>query len=123
MNIIVSGMIAGVPWQGGATWAVLQYVLGFQRLGHDVCFVEPVAEDALQPSPSKTPLALSTSAAYFRQVMTEFGLEEKAALVLTGTRQTVGLPYRQLCEVARRADVLINISGMLTDDELIGAFL
>jgi hypothetical protein len=119
MNIILSGMIAGVPQQGGATWAVLQYLLGFQRLGHEVCFIEPVAEGALRPS--RTPLALSTSAAYFRQVMTEFGLEEKAALLLTGTRQTVGLPYRQLREVARRADVLINISGMLTDEELIGA--
>ena len=119
MNIILSGMIAGVPWQGGATWAVLQYVLGFRRLGHEVYFVEPLAESALRPA--EAPLTLSTNAAYFRQVMAEFGLAEKAALLLTDTRQTVGLSYRQLGEVARRADVLINISGMLTDEELTGA--
>jgi len=119
MNIILSGMIASVPRQGGATWAVLQYVLGFQRLGHEVYFVEPLAESALRPA--EAPLALSTNAAYFRQVMAEFGLAEKAALLLTGTRQTVGLSYRQLGEVAHRADVLINISGMLTDEELTGA--
>ena len=33
MRIVVSGMIAADPFQGGATWAVLQYVLGFRALG------------------------------------------------------------------------------------------
>src|SRR5437588_9875265 len=119
MNILVSGMIAGVPRQGGATWAVLQYLLGLRRLGHEVCFVEPLAERSLQPA--GTPLERSTNAAYFRDVMAEFDLAQTAALLLTGTRQTVGLPYRQVCEAARRADVLINIAGMLTDAELTGA--
>ena len=36
VRILVAGMVAGVPGQGGATWAVLQYVLGLRRLGHDV---------------------------------------------------------------------------------------
>jgi len=119
MNIIVSGMIAGVPRQGGATWAVLQYLLGFQRLGHDVYFVEPVAEGSLQPA--RAPFDQSTNAAYFRDVMAEFGLTGKAALLLTAARQTVGLSYRQLCDTARRADLLINIAGMLADGELTSA--
>lgn len=42
LTILLSGMIAGVPHQGGATWAVLQYLLGFRRLGHDVHLYEPV---------------------------------------------------------------------------------
>ena len=41
-SVIVSGMIAATPWQGGATWAVLQYLLGLRRLGCEVYFVEPV---------------------------------------------------------------------------------
>jgi len=41
-TILVSGMIAAHPWQGGATWAVLQYVLGFRRLGYEVYLVEPI---------------------------------------------------------------------------------
>ena len=35
-------MIAAVPHHGGATWAVLQYLLGFRELGHEVVFVEQV---------------------------------------------------------------------------------
>ncbi len=117
LTILLSGMIAADPYQGGATWAVLQYLLGFQRLGHAVYFVEPVAEAALQPA--GTPLAHSANAAYFRQVMADFGLEQTSALLLAGTQQTVGLSYPQLREAAGRADVLINISGMLTDEALI----
>jgi hypothetical protein len=117
LTIVLSGMIAADPYQGGATWAVLQYLLGFRRLGHEVYFVEPLVDSRLDPA--ELPLAQTRNAAYFREVAHAFQLEEAAALLLAGTRQTVGLPYAALCELGRRADILINISGMLTDPELI----
>jgi hypothetical protein len=115
-TILLSGMIAADPGQGGATWAVLQYLLGFKRLGHDVYFVEPVPEASVRPAGAS--LAQSDNAAYFQRVTADFGLEQTSALVLANTEQTVGLLYRELREIARRTDVLINISGMLTDDAL-----
>lgn len=118
LTILFSGMMAADLHQGGAIWAVLQYVLGLARLGHDVFFVEPVPQAALRPA--GTPLALSENAASFRQVAAEFGLERSAALVMAGTDETVGLTYDELRDVAHRADLLINVSGMLTDSELIG---
>jgi hypothetical protein len=117
LKIVFSGMIAGDPHQGGATWAVLQYVLGLLALGHDVALVEPLAAKALQPA--RGSLQDSTNAAYFRQIIGEFELADRAALLLDGSRQTVGLSYEQVQEIAQRADVLINVSGMLTDRELI----
>jgi Phosphotransferase enzyme family len=42
MRILVAGMVAADPHQGGATWAVLQYVHGLEALGHDVWLVDPV---------------------------------------------------------------------------------
>src|SRR5439155_2861120 len=87
MNIILSGMIAGVPRQGGATWAVLQYLLGLLHLGHEVFFVEPIQDQALQPPASA--LAHSNNAVYFRYVAAEFGLEHRTALWRTGTTETV----------------------------------
>jgi hypothetical protein len=118
LTILLSGMIAGDPHQGGATWAVLQYLLGFRRLGHDVFFVEPVAAKALQPAGAA--LAASENAAYFRRVVADFGLAERSALLLAGTRETVGLPHAELVRAAARADVLINVSGMLIDDVITG---
>jgi hypothetical protein len=64
-------------------------------------------------------LERSANAVYFRQVAADFGLTQTAALLLTGTRTTVGVPYERLQQVARHADLLINISGMLTDAALI----
>jgi hypothetical protein len=113
-TILLSGMMAADPGQGGATWAVLQYLLGFKRLGHDVYFVEPVPEASLRPAGAS--LAQSDNTAYFQRVAADFGLEQTSALLLANTQQTVGLPYRELREIARRTDVLINISGMLTDE-------
>ena len=115
-TIILSGMIAAEPWQGGATWAVLQYILGFRQLGHEVFFIEPIQPKALRPAGN--PLADSENADYFRQVADGFGFRGQSALLLADTRETFGLSYEQLKEVAQRADVLINISGMLTDETL-----
>jgi len=118
LRIVVSGMIAADPYQGGAAWAVLQYVLGLSRLGHRVWLVEPIPRASLRPldcAPGET-----RNASYFREVAAAFDLESATWLV-AGTQETVGLPYRDLVRVAQGADVLINISGMLADPELIQA--
>src|SRR5437763_13315912 len=110
--LLVSGMVAADPYQGGATWAVLQYVLGFRRLGYDVFFVEPIPAEKLRPHrpaplepearardglslarASGSALNTSANAAYFRKVTRAFGLTGRAALLLAGTREKVGLPY------------------------------
>jgi len=117
LTIVVAGMIAGDPFQGGATWAVLQYLLGLRQSGHDVHFIEPVARHKLQPRGAS--LSRSTNAAYFRQVVHDFDFEARAALLLAGTQETEGRSYDSLRALAARADLLINISGMLTDPALI----
>src|SRR5881397_1830938 len=94
LKILLSGMVAGDPHQGGATWAVLQYLLGLRRLGHDVYLVEPVRPPALRPAGAA--LADSDNAAYFHRVAAEFGLEGHRALILEGTRETLGIPYDAL---------------------------
>jgi hypothetical protein len=117
LTIILSGMISADPHQGGATWAVLQYALGLRALGHHVLFVEPIDPARIQPAGAA--LGDSVNAAYFRQVMSDFGLSDSAALLLARSRLTVGLSYAQLCDVVGRADLLLNISGMLADENLI----
>lgn len=105
LRILLSGTLAGVPGQGGATWAILQYALGFKRLGHQVLFVEPVE--------AATPEVV----AYFQNVVDEFELD--AALLVAATPETVGLPYEHVLEAARAADVLVNVSGILREEALL----
>ncbi len=108
LKIVLSGMLAGDPHQGGATWAVLQYVAGLEALGHDVLVIEPVARDALDRR--------SAVSSYFRLLALP---RDRAALLCRGGRETVGVPYPQLAAFAAEADVLLNISGMLRDEHLV----
>jgi hypothetical protein len=117
LTILLSGMVAANPHYGGASWAVLQYVLGLKRLGHEVYVVEPVAARSLQPE--RAPLARSVNARYFRRVMEDFGLDGASALLLAGTTETVGASYEELRTLTRRADVLVNINGILAERELV----
>jgi hypothetical protein len=110
-RLVFSGMIAGTPHQGGATWAVLQYLAGFRRLGWDVHFVEPVAD--LHRADG--------SIAYCREVMTAFGLERRWTLVDPASGETAGTTRRELDQVAAAADLLVNVSGMLTDTRVLDA--
>jgi len=84
-------MIAGTPNQGGAAWAVLQYVLGLKRLGHDVRLIEPVE----QPS--------ETTRRYFADVADGFGLVGE---LLAEPRQLDAF------------DVALNISGLLPAESI-----
>ena len=49
LKVVFAGMVAADAGQGGAAWAVLQYILGLEHLGHDVCFVEPISPSKLRP--------------------------------------------------------------------------
>jgi hypothetical protein len=108
-RIVVSGMIAGSPGHGGASWAILQYVLGLGRLGHDVVLVEPVS------------FLSAERAAYFEAITAEFDLRDRAALLDTATGVTVGLSSSRLSALTRGADMLLNASGLMTLDEHVEA--
>jgi hypothetical protein len=108
-TVIVSGMVGGTVGQGGATWSILQYIVGLARLGHDVYLVEPI--DA-------TDIAASTSALYCDSVLRAVGLGNRWCL-LSRDGSTAGLSREDVQAVARRADLLLNVSGMLTDRDVV----
>jgi hypothetical protein len=112
-TIVVGGMLAGVPRQGGASWAVLQYILGLRRLGHEVLFLEPV-----QAGPAG--VAATPAAAYFDAIADDFELRGAAALLDAGTGEPYGLSRIEVEEACGRADLLLNLSGVLDDEELLG---
>ena len=119
IRVVFSGMIAADPYHGGATWAVLQYILGLKKLGHEVLFVEPMKASSQRPP--NVPLPASDNVAYFREVTRQFGIARNSALLIEGGKETVGVAYDDVLRFAKSADVLINVSGMLTDRALLDA--
>jgi hypothetical protein len=101
VRIVVAGSFAAPPWQGGSTWAVLQYALGLRQLGHEVLLLDPC---------DRRPDVV----AYFGTVVGGAG---DAALVHPD-RSATGRDYQWVAQWAARADVLINLSGVLRDREL-----
>lgn len=113
--MLVSGRIAGAARQGGAAWSVLQYLLGLRELGHVVHFVEPVGMPSVAPAGGGLP----PEARYAARVLSAAGMGGHWSLVDQDRRKSHPRPYAQLVEIARAADVLINISGVLQHDELV----
>src|SRR4029434_8747089 len=98
---------------GGNAWVILSWVRGLQQLGCDVYFVEQVAR-CTDEEGNSTRLADSIQRAFFTDVMSKYGLGGTSALVLNDGAQTHGMTMSDLCDVARDADLLVNISGHLT---------
>ena len=108
MTIVVAGALANKVGSGGEAWVRLSWIRGFQQLGHEVWFVEELS------------VAEPRAVAYFTQVVRDFDLADRAALLVDG-RSVVGAERRQIERVADRA-CLVNISGHLRDAALLAGF-
>ena len=115
-RILFSGSIAGHPLgYGGNTWAFLQWLLGFRRLGFDVYYVEERrAGECVDESLKPVPLMESANARYFRQVMERFDLGDRAALLEAGSSAHVGLSREDIAKVAGDVDLFLNQFGGYT---------
>jgi len=117
---IVSGALANKPLNGGEAWVRLSWALGLQRLGFDTYFVEQIGSSAcVDRDGAAASLADSLNRSYFESVIREFGLEGRAGLFSDGGCEAVGLSREKICEAAAGADLLINISGHMTIEEIL----
>lgn len=123
-TIVVAGSVAQKPRHGGHTWVFLQYVLGLQRLGWEVLFLdrlepEMCVDDAGRPCPAQ----LSLNVHYFRDLMERFGLGGDYALFAGGEDggEVHGLDRRQVLARVRDAELLLNIMGFLDDEEVLAS--
>ena len=96
MRVLLAGRFAGVPHQGGATWAALQWVLGLRALGHEVVVVEQL------PGPAD-PVQREYARTIDRQTGVTVLLLEHAG------------PPPELAPL----DLLVNLSGVLRDERLL----
>jgi hypothetical protein len=121
--VVVSGAIANKAGQGGEAWVRLSWLRGFAQLGCQVYLLEQIAESASvdrQGQPAQ--FSDSAPAEYFRHVTADLGLADKSALVLDDGREALGASVTELEQLTGDADLLVNISGHLRLDRLLGRF-
>jgi len=115
-RVLFSGSIAGHPLgYGGNTWAFVQWLLGFRRLGFDVYYVEERrAGESMDERLKPVPFMESANAHYFRQVIERFDLGDRAALLEAGSSAHVGLSREDIEKVAGEVDLFLNQFGSYT---------
>jgi hypothetical protein len=116
--VVVAGALANKPANGGEAWVRMSWVRGLQRLGCRVFFVEQIDEAACcDRSGRAASFADSVNRQWFASVTGQFGLTGTSSL-LCDNGAVEGAPLSELREVAGEADLLVNISGNLTDTGL-----
>jgi hypothetical protein len=119
---IVGGALANKPSNGGEAWVRLAWVLGLRRLGFETVFVEQIAAaSCVDESGRESDFESSVNRRYFESVVGAFGLEGCAGLLCDDGAQAGGLTLTELRRLAADADLLVNVSGNLTDEEVLAA--
>jgi hypothetical protein len=122
MRIIVTGLIAQHPALGGMTWHYLHYLLGLDRLGHDVYYFEDSGEwpyrlDGAASPESWVDWRANHSIDYLGSTLARFGFAEKWAYHLATDGRWYGLTTDARQHVVASSELLLNVSGSLVRPE------
>ncbi|MEY2434166.1 MAG: hypothetical protein QOC92_3891 [Acidimicrobiaceae bacterium] len=109
-TIVVGGSLAQRPGHGGHAWVFLNYLLGLQRLGWDVFFV-----DRLEPEMCAD---MTTNVAWLRDVMAAFDLAERWALLYDGGREVVNSTRVLVEQTVDNATLFLNVMGYIDDERV-----
>jgi len=110
------------PGHGGLTWVFLQLILGFNRLGWKVLFLDRLEPEMCVDSGGK-PCSLkeSLNLRYMHQVMVQYGLGAGYAVAGDGYREFVGMTRSEVLERVREAELFVNVMGFFGDEEILAA--
>ena len=111
LRIIVTGLVGLYP-VGGVAWDYLQYVIGLARLGYDVYYHEDTWSWPYHPLNKTYTSDGSYSAKYIRDFWEQYAPELVERWHYQHLHSTsFGMNQAQFDEVARTADVFLNVSG------------
>jgi hypothetical protein len=106
VTIIVAGTI-GRSGLGGQAWAILQYLLGFRALGHQVLYLEDCGESSWVYDWEKLEWTtdLDYPASYVHKCLEPFGLGEQ--WIYRTNEGSRGLALQSLLDCCAKADLLL----------------
>ncbi len=107
MGFMGSMPIAGVIWQH------VHYVVGLQRLGHDVYYIEDSARLPYNPETFEVNNEFDYAAKVLDRLAGEFDFKNRWAFCARYLKNnpTAGLPLKKIRQLYRDADAILNICG------------
>lgn len=120
-KIIVLGFMGGCPI-AGVIWQHLHYIVGLQRLGHEVWYVEDGLRYPYDPEACTITEDFSYAARTLQELAAQFGFEDRWCFCARygDEPRTAGMDLQKLRTLYRECDAALNVCGShdLNDDLL-----
>jgi hypothetical protein len=111
-KIIVMGFMGSCPI-AGVIWQHVHYIVGLQRLGHDVYYIEDSARLPYNPETFEITNEFDYAGKILARLAKEFRFQRRwgfCARYLPG-QPTIGLPLAKIRRLYREADAILNVCG------------
>src|ERR1700693_750371 len=111
-RIVVVGFMGGMPI-AGVIWQHIHYIVGLQRLGHEVYYVEDSARIPYNPETFEVNVEFDYAAKILRRLAREFDFKNRWSYCARYVKEnpTAGLPLKKIRQLYRDADAVLNICG------------
>ncbi|MCX6967447.1 MAG: hypothetical protein NTZ46_06625 [Verrucomicrobia bacterium] len=111
-KIVVMGFTAGCPI-AGVIWQHVHYIVGLQRLGHEVYYIEDSARLPYNPVTWTMDEDYSYAAEVLGKLAAQFGFEGRWGYCarFLPDHPCAGLQKKEILELYRDADAILNVCG------------
>ena len=111
-RIVVMGFAAGCPI-AGVVWQHIHYIVGLQRLGHEVYYIEDSARLPYNPVTYEVTNDYSYAAGILDRLAREYGFQGRWSYCARYLPETpcAGLPLSRVAQLYREADAILNVCG------------
>ena len=111
-RIVIMGFMGSMPI-AGVIWQHIHYIVGLQRLGHEVFFIEDSARLPYNPETFEVTDEFDYAAKVLACLARDFDFKNRwayCARYLPGN-PTAGLPLKKIRQLYREADAILNVCG------------
>lgn len=110
-KIVLLGMMTNMPVAGNV-WLVMQYLLGFQRLGYDAYYVECHGLNPSMFARTKVSDSATLAAEFIAKVMARFDFQDRWSFqALHADGRYFGVSERKVKDLYASAELIINLHG------------
>jgi hypothetical protein len=111
-RIVVMGFMGGMPI-AGVIWQHVHYIVGLQRLGHEVYYIEDSARLPYNPETFEVNYEVDYPGKILDRLAREFDFKDRWSFCARYRKEnpTTGLPLKRIRQLYREADAVLNICG------------
>jgi hypothetical protein len=111
-RIVVVGFMGGMPI-AGVIWQHIHYIVGLQRLGHDVYYIEDSARIPYNPETFEVNVEFEYAAKILSRLASEFDFKNRWAYCARYLKKTptAGLSLKKIRQLYHHANAVLNICG------------